>query len=98
MISTFEIFLGLRETKAIAYRKICKCSRPRRTIAALPGESARCKLRLTNPMTENELIQVAIAQARKSLGEGGIPIGSALARAASCSRPDITNGCRRATR
>ncbi len=31
-------------------------------------------------MTENELIQVAIAQARKSLGEGGIPIGSALAR------------------
>jgi cytosine/creatinine deaminase len=31
-------------------------------------------------MTETELIQVAIAQARKSLGEGGIPIGSALAR------------------
>ncbi len=32
-------------------------------------------------MTENDLIQVAIAQARKSLAEGGIPIGSALARA-----------------
>jgi creatinine deaminase len=31
-------------------------------------------------MTENELMQVAIAQARKSLSEGGIPIGSALAR------------------
>ncbi|MGH8164286.1 MAG: nucleoside deaminase [Rhodanobacteraceae bacterium] len=32
-------------------------------------------------MTENEFMQAAIAQARKSLAEGGIPIGSALARA-----------------
>jgi cytosine/creatinine deaminase len=32
-------------------------------------------------MTENELMAVAIAEARKSLREGGIPIGSALARA-----------------
>ncbi|HEX4667545.1 MAG TPA: nucleoside deaminase [Chthoniobacterales bacterium] len=32
-------------------------------------------------MTEKELMDVAIAQARKSLSEGGIPIGSALARA-----------------
>ena len=31
-------------------------------------------------MTEDELMQTAIAQARKSLNEGGIPIGSALAR------------------
>ena len=31
-------------------------------------------------MTEDELMQAAMAQARKSLGEGGIPIGSALAR------------------
>lgn len=31
-------------------------------------------------MTEKELMQVAIAEARKGLGEGGIPIGSALAR------------------
>ncbi len=31
-------------------------------------------------MTEKELMQVAISQARKSLSEGGIPIGSALAR------------------
>ena len=31
-------------------------------------------------MSETELIQAAIAQARKSLNEGGIPIGSALAR------------------
>ncbi len=31
-------------------------------------------------MTDQELMQTAIAQARKSLGEGGIPIGSALAR------------------
>ena len=31
-------------------------------------------------MNEKELMGVAIAQARKSLGEGGIPIGSALAR------------------
>ena len=31
-------------------------------------------------MTENELMQVAIAQARKSRNGGGIPIGSALAR------------------
>jgi cytosine/creatinine deaminase len=31
-------------------------------------------------MTELELMEVAIGQARKSLNEGGIPIGSALAR------------------
>lgn len=31
-------------------------------------------------MSEKELIEAAIAQARKSLSEGGIPIGSALAR------------------
>ena len=31
-------------------------------------------------MTEMELMEAAIAQARKSLSEGGIPIGSALAR------------------
>ncbi len=31
-------------------------------------------------MTDSELMAVAIAQARKSLSEGGIPIGSALAR------------------
>ncbi len=31
-------------------------------------------------MSETELMNAAIAQARKSLGEGGIPIGSALAR------------------
>ncbi len=31
-------------------------------------------------MTDQELMQVALDQARKSLGEGGIPIGSALAR------------------
>jgi cytosine/creatinine deaminase len=31
-------------------------------------------------MTEDELMQVAIGQARKSRSEGGIPIGSALAR------------------
>ena len=31
-------------------------------------------------MTEHELMEVAIEQARKSLREGGIPIGSALAR------------------
>lgn len=31
-------------------------------------------------MTENELMAAAIAEARKSLREGGIPIGSALAR------------------
>ena len=31
-------------------------------------------------MTEMELMNTAIAQARKSLSEGGIPIGSALAR------------------
>ncbi len=31
-------------------------------------------------MSENELMQAAITQARKSLSEGGIPIGSALAR------------------
>jgi len=31
-------------------------------------------------MTEKELMQVAISQARKSLSEGGIPIGAALAR------------------
>lgn len=31
-------------------------------------------------MTEDELMQAALAQARKSLSEGGIPIGSALAR------------------
>jgi len=31
-------------------------------------------------MTERELMDAAIAQARKSLAEGGIPIGSALAR------------------
>src|SRR4029450_2422968 len=30
-------------------------------------------------MTELELMEAAIAQARKSLSEGGIPIGSALA-------------------
>src|SRR5947209_18867658 len=32
-------------------------------------------------MTDTELMALAIAQARKSLSEGGIPIGSALARA-----------------
>ena len=32
-------------------------------------------------MSEKELMAAAIAQARKSLSEGGIPIGSALARA-----------------
>lgn len=31
-------------------------------------------------MTDDELMQAALAQARKSLSEGGIPIGSALAR------------------
>src|SRR6266576_6953290 len=31
-------------------------------------------------MSENELMDAAIAQARKSLSDGGIPIGSALAR------------------
>ena len=31
-------------------------------------------------MSENELMAAAIEQARKSLNEGGIPIGSALAR------------------
>jgi cytosine deaminase len=31
-------------------------------------------------MSDEELMQEAIAQARKSLSEGGIPIGSALAR------------------
>ena len=31
-------------------------------------------------MSEKELMDAAIAQARKSLNEGGIPIGSALAR------------------
>ncbi|HEY3664242.1 MAG TPA: nucleoside deaminase [Chthoniobacterales bacterium] len=31
-------------------------------------------------MSEKELMEAAIAQARKSLSEGGIPIGSALAR------------------
>jgi len=31
-------------------------------------------------MTDLELMEAAIAQARKSLSEGGIPIGSALAR------------------
>jgi cytosine deaminase len=31
-------------------------------------------------MTERKLMDAAIAQARKSLAEGGIPIGSALAR------------------
>ncbi len=31
-------------------------------------------------MSEDELMQAAMAQARKSLSEGGIPIGSALAR------------------
>ena len=31
-------------------------------------------------MSERELMAAAIAQARKSLSEGGIPIGSALAR------------------
>jgi len=31
-------------------------------------------------MSDDELMQIAIAEARKSLGEGGIPIGSALAR------------------
>jgi cytosine/creatinine deaminase len=31
-------------------------------------------------MTDDALMQSAIAQARKSLSEGGIPIGSALAR------------------
>lgn len=31
-------------------------------------------------MSEKELMESAIAQARKSLSEGGIPIGSALAR------------------
>jgi creatinine deaminase len=31
-------------------------------------------------MTELELMEAAIGQARKSLSEGGIPIGSALAR------------------
>src|SRR5919106_2859156 len=31
-------------------------------------------------MSERELMDAAIAQARKSLSEGGIPIGSALAR------------------
>lgn len=31
-------------------------------------------------MNEQELMEAAIAQARKSLSEGGIPIGSALAR------------------
>jgi len=31
-------------------------------------------------MNDHELMQAAIAQARKSLNEGGIPIGSALAR------------------
>ena len=32
-------------------------------------------------MTDQELMQLAIDQARKSLGEGGIPIGSVLSRA-----------------
>ncbi|MGI8438428.1 MAG: nucleoside deaminase, partial [Chthoniobacterales bacterium] len=31
-------------------------------------------------MNDDELMQAAMAQARKSLNEGGIPIGSALAR------------------
>ena len=31
-------------------------------------------------MTDLELMEAAIAQARKSMSEGGIPIGSALAR------------------
>jgi cytosine deaminase len=31
-------------------------------------------------MSDQELMEAAIAQARKSLSEGGIPIGSALAR------------------
>ncbi len=31
-------------------------------------------------MSDKELMEAAITQARKSLGEGGIPIGSALAR------------------
>lgn len=31
-------------------------------------------------MTETELMRTAVEQARKSLSEGGIPIGSALAR------------------
>lgn len=31
-------------------------------------------------MSDQELMEAAIAQARKSLNEGGIPIGSALAR------------------
>ncbi len=31
-------------------------------------------------MTDHELMEAALAQARKSLSEGGIPIGSALAR------------------
>jgi cytosine deaminase len=32
-------------------------------------------------MTESELMKVALGEARKSLSEGGIPIGAALARA-----------------
>src|SRR5207244_11225944 len=38
------------------------------------------KLGLTKTMTEKELMEAAISQARKSLSEGGIPIGSVLAR------------------
>ncbi|HXA08493.1 MAG TPA: nucleoside deaminase, partial [Chthoniobacterales bacterium] len=35
---------------------------------------------LIKTMTDDELMQAAMAQARKSRSEGGIPIGSALAR------------------
>lgn len=51
----------------------------RLSIAALPAWTQGVSSP-NEPMTENELMLVAIAQARKSLSEGGIPIGSALAR------------------
>ena len=39
-------------------------------------------------------MQVAIAEARKGLGEGGIPIGSALAREGELSRLVTINACK----
>lgn len=43
-------------------------------------------------------MQAAVAQARKSLSEGGIPIGSTLARNGELIAAGHNRGCRRTTR
>ena len=67
------------ETRTVPTGKILeRAGRPQAVLIA--AADARGKLGLTRQMNDQELMEAAIAEARQGLSEGGIPIGSALAR------------------